>query len=395
MNILIKTFIVLGLFCFIFNLSLVSGIKVVQTEQSKAIDLGRLIPTISINYSTTNVNSSSYWGNYFYSDYDMLTIKIFGYNMSIGFYLNSNPSRYLNTTNAGTLTRSNVSEQITSQWNFTQTIFDRIINNNLTASKMVLTNASKAFVSGVTFPQTMAAGSILGFNTLNIGTAITSTSGTKVLQDSGTTISWASTMGTGSVVMATAPTITAPNITGNTTISYGQLNFVMSTIMGLNPCGTVMYTNSSNAQITAMSCWIVANGSTQKGVKTDDLRDRWIVGAGTSYSLGQTGGSVITSGTTTFTSVNNNISLPTVQVPTSGHTHPFTSPYEALNPMWWACGCGGYQFCGNTIKEGTESCDRGVNATLGSDCGAGGQCTSTQQCSATCGCVEDVMCGIP
>lgn len=42
---------------------------------------------------------------------------------------------------------------------------------------------------------------------------------------------------------------------------------------------------------TAINEWHIANGDTVNGVVTPDLRDRFIVGAGSSYALGATGGS--------------------------------------------------------------------------------------------------------
>lgn len=88
--------------------------------------------------------------------------------------------------------------------------------------------------STATIPATMAAGSILAFNTLNTGTAITSTSGLKVLQISGTTVSWNTSTGTGNSVFATSPTLATPTITTNLTltaagvISRSSLNFVIT-----------------------------------------------------------------------------------------------------------------------------------------------------------------------
>jgi len=56
-------------------------------------------PTItsgSNNNTIGNVNSSNYWGNYLYTDYNMATIKLFGYNQTIGAV---NPfDQVLNTT---------------------------------------------------------------------------------------------------------------------------------------------------------------------------------------------------------------------------------------------------------------------------------------------------------
>jgi hypothetical protein len=59
---------------------------------------------------------------------------------------------------------------------------------------------------------TIAAGSIPAANALNTYSAITSTSGLKVLENSAGTISWVATTGTGNAVLATSPTLVTPNI---------------------------------------------------------------------------------------------------------------------------------------------------------------------------------------
>lgn len=69
-----------------------------------------------------------------------------------------------------------------------------------------------AVADGGTNLSTIAAGSTLAANTLDTLSAITSTSGLKVLQNSAGTISWASTTGTGNSVFATTPTLTTPQM---------------------------------------------------------------------------------------------------------------------------------------------------------------------------------------
>ncbi len=87
-----------------------------------------------------------------------------------------------------------------------------------------LTNTYMPIVSvakGGTALSTVAAGSILGYNTLDTATAITSTSGLKTLQNNAGTISWITTTGTGDNVYSTSPTfvtqIFTPLIVGGTT----------------------------------------------------------------------------------------------------------------------------------------------------------------------------------
>ena len=74
-----------------------------------------------------------------------------------------------------------------------------------TANQMLMsggTGTAPAW-STTTYPGTAALGSVLAANTANTITAVTSSTGLTVLQNSGGTITWASTTGTGSVVFST------------------------------------------------------------------------------------------------------------------------------------------------------------------------------------------------
>jgi hypothetical protein len=65
-------------------------------------------------------------------------------------------------------------------------------------------------IQGGTGLATIALGSILAANTLNVLSAITSTSGLKVLQNSDGVVSWGSTTGTGNIVFSNSPTLVTP-----------------------------------------------------------------------------------------------------------------------------------------------------------------------------------------
>ncbi|MFH0760708.1 MAG: tail fiber domain-containing protein [Bacteroidota bacterium] len=67
----------------------------------------------------------------------------------------------------------------------------------------------------------VAAGSIIGYNAANTASAITSTTGLKVLQNSAGTLSWSATTGTGNAVFATSPTLTTPTIETSITFPIG------------------------------------------------------------------------------------------------------------------------------------------------------------------------------
>ena len=84
---------------------------------------------------------------------------------------------------------------------------------------------------------------------------------------------------------ATAGTV---NTTGNATIS-GNLT-VSGTIsgFGIAPVGTIIMW--SGAPNTIPPGWSICNGEKINGVQTPDLTNRFIVGAGSSYAVGATGG---------------------------------------------------------------------------------------------------------
>ena len=75
----------------------------------------------------------------------------------------------------------------------------------------------------------------------------------------------------------------------------------------------MMYTGS-----TAPSGWAICNG--QNG--TPDLRDRFIVGAGSAYSIGNTGGA-------------NSVTLTVAQIPAHTHTYERTDVGINVNDRPW------------------------------------------------------------
>ena len=119
-----------------------------------------------------------------------------------------------------------------------------------------------------------------------------------------------------------APTASA----GTNTTQIATTAFVTTAITSAFPSGGIILWSGSVASIP--SGWVLCNGSNS----TPDLRDKFIVGAGSTYAVGNTGGSadaVVVSHTHTATS--------TVTDP--GHNHTYTS-YANLtgtagaNPIW-------------------------------------------------------------
>jgi hypothetical protein len=115
--------------------------------------------------------------------------------------------------------------------------------------------------------------------------------------------------GTGSLVFAASPTLSgtpaAPTAAyGTSTTQIATTAFVQASL----PAGVILLWSGSIASIP--SGWLLCNGSSG----TPDLRDRFIVGAGSTYAVAATGGSadaVVVSHTHTAT------------VADPGHTHTY------------------------------------------------------------------------
>jgi hypothetical protein len=97
-----------------------------------------------------------------------------------------------------------------------------------------------------------------------------------------------------------APTASA----GTSTTQIASTAFVATAVASVFPSGGIIIWSGSSASIP--SGWVLCNGSNS----TPDLRDRFVVGAGSTYAVGATGGSanaIVVSHTHTATD--------------SGHTH--------------------------------------------------------------------------
>lgn len=117
--------------------------------------------------------------------------------------------------------------------------------------------------------------------------------------------------GSGSIVLAASPTLTGTPIAptaavGTNTPQIATTAFVRSII----PTGVILLWSGSVASIP--SGWVICDGTNS----TPDLRDRFIVGAGSTYAVAATGGStdaIVVSHTHTAT------------VTDPGHTHSYST----------------------------------------------------------------------
>ena len=96
--------------------------------------------------------------------------------------------------------------------------------------------------------------------------------------------------------------------TGNMTVGGNLTVSSPSVIAGFGTIplgGIVMWSGALNA---IPSGWALCNGQTSNGRTTPDLRDRFVVGAGSSYAVGNTGGA-------------NSVTLTVDQIPSHTHTY--------------------------------------------------------------------------
>lgn len=147
---------------------------------------------------------------------------------------------------------------------------------------------------------------------------------------------------------------TFPNITGPVTATQDHLNTPV-------PVGLIaMWSGASSAIPTG---WLLCNGTNG----TPDLRDRFIVGAGSSYAVGATGGA--DSVTLTSNQIPSHTHVITATADTTGaHAHTLTDPghTHAYTVVSGAGGIGGGYNYGQ-VQTSTASATTGITmASAGS-----------------------------
>jgi len=259
-------------------------------------------------------------------------------------------------------------------WNasgYTMTIYNSTVIGNTTAAGTGVTIANNAKVlvwsDAASFYEVQASNLTGILAVANGGTGVTTSTGS------------------GSVVLATSPTLggtpAAPTAAyGTSTTQIATTAFVQAAL----PSGVIVMWSGSIVSIP--SGWLLCNGSSG----TPDLRDRFIVGAGSTYAVAATGGSanatlVSHTHTATSTSTFTGTALGT-------HTHTLTDPGHTHSTQQAGLfGGGGLTFTGggyNVSAPPTLSATTGItiaSASAGTPAGTVSTSTSnsTEGSSAT------------
>lgn len=160
---------------------------------------------------------------------------------------------------------------------------------------------------------------------------LTVTNGSTVLNGATTLNSNLTVKGTatfnGPVTMTTNLTVSAPA----TIAGYGSIPIG----------GIIMWSGASNA---VPDGWALCDGSTVNSHATPDLRNRFVVGVGSSYALNATGGV-------------DTVTLTTTQIPSHTHTYSTLTAYEKD-----LCGCAGQTHHDVSTATGTSAATGGGQA---------------------------------
>ena len=146
---------------------------------------------------------------------------------------------------------------------------------------------------------------------------------------------------------------------GVTSTEFGYLDGVTSAIQtqitsSLFPSGGIILWSGSTASIP--SGWVLCNGSNS----TPDLRDRFVVGAGSSYAVNATGGaSSVTLATSQIPAHNHSASSSSsTTIHDSGHSHSISAvrPTESGNTISTSTGS-------TSVTASTNSATTGITAS--------------------------------
>jgi hypothetical protein len=142
-----------------------------------------------------------------------------------------------------------------------------------------------------------------------------------------------------------------------------HLSDIVASVM---PLGSIMIWSGTDA--TLPSGWHICDGGTYGGKASPDLRDRFVIGAGSSYAVNATPGVVTWNGTVTPTgtvTIGDHV-LTTTEIP--AHTHTFDDHYSqalGINDSYTLSFFIGYSTTTHTFDDQTDG-DEAHNHTSGS-----------------------------
>jgi hypothetical protein len=223
----------------------------------------------------------------------------------------------LTAINASNITSGTISNARTTadSANGASTIVARDSSGNFTANAVTTTSISgngvaltainASNISSGTVASARIAGSYTGITGVGTLTAGTWNATTIAVANGGTGVT--SSTGTGSTVLSASPTFTGAPLAPTASVTTDNTQIATTEfVRNIIPAGIISMWSGSIVSIP--SGWVLCDGTNS----TPDLRDRFVVGAGSTYAVAATGGSanaVIVSHTHTATSTD------------AGHTH--------------------------------------------------------------------------
>jgi microcystin-dependent protein len=149
--------------------------------------------------------------------------------------------------------------------------------------------------------------------------ATTQLTGTLAVSSGGTGAT--SSTGTGSTVLSASPTFTGAPLAPTAAVTTDNTQIATTAfVRDIIPAGVILLWSGSVASIP--TGWVLCNGANS----TPDLRDRFVVGAGSSYAVNATGGAnTVTLDATMIPSHTHSLSASgTTSGQSAGHTHTFS-----------------------------------------------------------------------
>lgn len=189
-----------------------------------------------------------------------------------------------------------------SSGNFTA---NAVTTTSISGNGVALTAINASNISSGTVASARIAGSYTGITGVGTLTAGTWNATTIAVANGGTGVT--SSTGTGSTVLSASPTFTGAPLAPTASVTTDNTQIATTAfVRDIIPAGIISMWSGSIATIP--TGWLICDGTSG----TPDLRDRFVVGAGSTYAVNATGGSanaIVVSHTHTATSTD------------AGHTH--------------------------------------------------------------------------